>query len=332
MSMKGLGKYKFAAVWAIAFCVPIACDARGVWHDKPVEIASGDYLIDSITSSTQNFVAHTRIASDTKAKAEWGMCWGDPEGDYTTARIIIPAFRQHNDTYRDMEAVLQIESCDSGNARIVSRTPLGDMADTEGRSNSIKLFYERGDEHIHIYAGSEMQHLVAKSEVNAPCMVWYFTCQPSRLTACGALALDGKGGSIEQSANFYDTDSLMAYLKESIDGYEGVWRYLDRNMNEKYASMGGRYTIATVANGGGGYDIIYLDGADTNDKRWQPLCVKGTLAPTIFKGNYDMKWIDAGGLEYSDDTNAQYADDGSILTLSFPALNTQLRFSRLIPR
>lgn len=330
--MSRRGKYKLAAVLAIAFCVPSASDARGVWHDKPVAIASGDYLIDSITSSTQNFTAHIRIAVDPKVSAEWGMGWGDPEGDYTAARIIIPAFRQHNDAYRDTEAVLQIERCDRGTMRIVSRTPLGDIADTEGRSNSLKLFYEKGDENIHIYAGNETQRLVAKSEANAPCRVWYFTCQPSGLVGCGALALDGKGGRIAQSAKFHDIDSLMSYLKNSSDGYEGVWRYLDRNMNEKYASMGGRYTIATVANGGGGYDIIYLDGADTNDKRWQPLCVKGTLAPTIFKGNYDMKWIDAGGLEYSDDTNAQYADDGSILTLSFPALNTQLRFSRLIPR
>lgn len=321
-----------AVVHALIFCVPLLCAARSVWHDKPVNIDSGDYLLDSITPATQNFMAHTRIAIDPKTQSEWGMCWGDPDGDFITARIIIPPFRQHNDTYRDVEAMLQVERNEGGNTRIVSKKPLGAIVDTEGRSNSLKLFYDRESSHLLIYAGSEMQQLVGKSEVNVPCKVWYFVCQPSGLIGCGALSLDGTGVGIKKSSKFHDTDSLMDYLKASDDSKEGVWRYLDRNMNEKYAAMGGRYTIATVANDSGGYNIIYLSGADTNDTLWEPLSVKGTLAPTIFIGNFDMRWMDAEGKEYTDDTNAQYSADGSILTLSFPALNTQLRFSRLVLR
>ena len=312
--------------------ISLPTDARSVWYEKPVEITTGDYLIDKITKSTNRMIAHTRIAVSPKSKAEWGMGWGNPDSCYTLARIIIPTMARHDDTYMAEEAVLRIEEYAGGHVNVVSTTPLADMTDVAGRPNSIKLTYDSRERQMSIYAGDDTQHLLTKRDAPSECLVWYFTEQNADLIGCGALVLNKKISPTTKVAEFADADQLMEYMKTNEDEHEGIWRYLDRDLNEKYASLGGRYTIATVSRGADEYDILYLSGADTNEAVWQPLSLKGTLRPTIFKGNYDMRWIGSDGQEHTDDTNAQFTDDGSILILRFPALDTQLRFSRLILR
>lgn len=124
-------------------------------------------------------------------------------------------------------------------------------------------------------------------------------------------------------------ECLREYFKKSdLKPLEGIWKYLDRVTDERYSRLGGYYTIALLADDNGGYDIIYVDGARTNSKRWQCGMRKGRLTPTIFNNNFDLEWYDAEMVDCSDETSAQVEQD-VILGLSFPLLKSSLRFSKV---
>lgn len=130
----------------------------------------------------------------------------------------------------------------------------------------------------------------------------------------------------------WSVDSLLDYIASSNDPLETVWEYLDRDNDTSLAVMGGRYILATVKNGHG-YDLIYLGGAVTMSRLWEPGMRKGTLTPTIFVNDFNLVWYDSlmDRMGRDDEISASVTDN-SILTLRFPLLSTQLRFSRKLLR
>lgn len=130
-------------------------------------------------------------------------------------------------------------------------------------------------------------------------------------------------------SRFASVDSLMAYLGAATDPAEGLWRYLDRDTPPDKAVPGGYYTLATVADGDGGYEIVYLDGSQYHPEAWQPLRLKGRLHPSGFAGNYDLEWHAADGRACPPESYATLDSDTGILALFFPLLNSTLRFRRL---
>ena len=59
-------------------------------------------------------------------------------------------------------------------------------------------------------------------------------------------------------ATTWTRESLDQHFAISSDPLEGYWQYQDRDMEDKWLRLGGRYTVALVASHGG-YDIIYVD-------------------------------------------------------------------------
>ncbi|MCM1505428.1 MAG: hypothetical protein NC127_09560 [Muribaculum sp.] len=123
-------------------------------------------------------------------------------------------------------------------------------------------------------------------------------------------------------------DSLVNYLALSADACEGLWRYLDRDNDPRLAVPGGMYRLATVADGDGGYCIVYLGGAESGADYWQPLMVRGHLIKTPFSGNYDLEWLDAAGRPAARESYGTIDAATGIMTLAFPLLNSTLRFRR----
>lgn len=129
-------------------------------------------------------------------------------------------------------------------------------------------------------------------------------------------------------SRFADIDSLAEYLSHSADPYEGIWIYYDHTTKPERTIVDGRYVLATVADGTGAYDIIYIDGANNDSDAWPPLRIKGQLTPATFPGIYDLEWIQPSGealpTEYG--SGATFADD--LLTLQFPYWQATVRFRR----
>ena len=126
----------------------------------------------------------------------------------------------------------------------------------------------------------------------------------------------------------WTTADLDSHFALSNDPAEGYWQYLDREMEEKKVKLGGRYTIAVVKNMDDGYDIIYISGAVVNSRNWHTGMLKGRLTKTTFIDEYDMVWYDSD-MKYMPNDLSAGVENGSILTLRFPTLNSQIRFSKV---
>lgn len=129
-------------------------------------------------------------------------------------------------------------------------------------------------------------------------------------------------------APFADVAELAQYLRTSRDPRENVWTYLDRNTDPQKSEPGGRYTLATMSDGDGGYLIVYLGGATYARNEWQPLQIKGQLRPTIFRNHFDLEWYDTRRRVVAAEANASITTQGTVLELVFPLLNSTLRFAK----
>ena len=123
-----------------------------------------------------------------------------------------------------------------------------------------------------------------------------------------------------------DAATLEQHFATSRDPNEGFYTYLDRDMDEKRARLGGRYTVALVRNGDG-YDIIYVSGAQICPGDWYAGRLKGVLRRKAFTASYDLTWLDATGHSAPDESYASL-EGGSILTLHFPLLDTTMRLHK----
>ena len=130
-------------------------------------------------------------------------------------------------------------------------------------------------------------------------------------------------------ATTWTESSIEEYLSTSSDLLEGYWVYLDRNLDDSRARLGGRYTVAIVGNGDG-YDIIYIAGAKVNAVQWQAGMLKGQLQPTPFVGNYNLIWYDSLKAPMSEDDYASLDAQSGILTFHFPIHKSLMRFYKCV--
>ncbi len=136
-----------------------------------------------------------------------------------------------------------------------------------------------------------------------------------------------------------ELDALAGKYGEG-ENPSGRWRFLDRDTDSRWAEPGGRYRLAIVPHEDGRvkaalnsegqipeYDVIYVGGAESNSRRWQPGMVKAHLYATPFAGHYEVVWYDAFYEDMGEEVTADLTD-GAILTFSFPLYRAKLRFAR----
>lgn len=114
-----------------------------------------------------------------------------------------------------------------------------------------------------------------------------------------------------------------------IDRVTGIWTQLDRDTENAFARPGGNYTIAIIpcADSEQKYLIVYLDGAVVNSSQWKTGMIKGWLSTVYNDNTFSLDWVSAYLENASPECNATLDADG-ILTLNFPLLKSQLRFTR----
>ncbi len=164
--------------------------------------------------------------------------------------------------------------------------------------------------------------------------------RPTGAVQVGYLVGPGASVSIERAvltidnerqvanSTLWTVEALDEYFAQSADPAEGYWKYLDRDMQDDWLRLGGRYTLAVVR-ADDGYDLIYIDGAQVKKAMWQTGMLKGHMTKTIFSGNYDLTWIDATMEPIEKDAQASI-ENGVILTLSFPVYKSQVRFAKVL--
>lgn len=126
-------------------------------------------------------------------------------------------------------------------------------------------------------------------------------------------------------ATAWDEETLVEYFRQSTDPIEGFWKYLDRDIDTRWSVLGGFYRLAIVRNNDGGYDIIYISGAENRAHLWRPGMRKGSMSPTRFENHYDLQWhttaLEDAGPECTADIT-----DSVILRLNLPLHHAAIRF------
>lgn len=266
-------------------------------------------VVDTLPERVAWATARVRAQAPRRGAADWAVTLGDTSNNYLRVRVHVP---EYSEIY-GRRAVAAAQVGGRGGEWLAGTAEF----DCAGDEASVRIVYDGCS--VRVYAGDVANVLVCRLD-----------------SLCGGPFVVEGADPVEawarflpipapEMAPFADVDDLLAYLSASTDPREGLWRYLDRDMEDARASLGARYDLATVRRPGGAYDIIYLAGSVPG---WRPLQIKGLLAPTIFIGHYDLVWFDATGIPVSDESNAQFAPDASILTLLFPLHRAQLRFSR----
>ncbi len=130
-----------------------------------------------------------------------------------------------------------------------------------------------------------------------------------------------RGVETARDAKFASADELYARIAARADAMEGVWEYLDRDIDAARARLGQKYTLFCVRTDTG-YDLLTLDGVDGSP------VVKGKLVQTAFEEHYDLRWLSTDGYIADTEASAAVAVEGEVLELNFPNLGSRLRFRR----
>lgn len=258
------------------------------------------------------------------ASAYWGM---ELAGPSDTLRLTL---RHGNTSFGDiLDKRQNLLSLSRGKEKLVEKD-VRHFESSSGTYNSLRLTIDRHAGSLSVAGGGKSVEdifTVALDPAMLPDAVNVWSRGELTLASMSVeTSLDPSGAF----ASGWTPGKLTEYLAASADPLEGYWRYLDRENNPQYARPGGRYLLAVVKSGSadGGYDIIYVDGAETFRDQWQPMMLKGRLRPTIFLDHYDLEWTDSTFDTIDRDIHATVTEK-SILTLSFPLLKTTLRFSKM---
>ncbi len=126
----------------------------------------------------------------------------------------------------------------------------------------------------------------------------------------------------------WTSEALDRHFAYSKNPYEGYWTYLDRDMEDQWLKLGGKYTIALVETEKG-YDVIYVDGAQVKKSMWHTGMKKAEMTQTIFTDNFTGRWFDATLEPITDDVFITF-ESGVILNFKFPVYKSQIRFSKVL--
>lgn len=262
-------------------------------------------------------------------RTQWGLVFNrDEDGNFCAVVLSCENSAPYDDItdQRSMQVTLMQRT--GREETILAQTSLTKGVSLEDDLNTICVDVdERG---VKVSIGKQDLQPVLEADVK----------RPTGAVQVGYLVGPGASVSIERAvltidnerqvanSTLWTVEALDEYFAESADPAEGYWKYLDRDMQDDWLRLGGRYTLAVVR-ADDGYDLIYIDGAQVKKTMWQTGMLKGHMTKTIFSGNYDLTWIDATMEPIEKDAQASI-ENGVILTLSFPVYKSQVRFAKVL--
>ena len=261
------------------------------------------------------------------ANPHWGVVFNYADNANYCAVVLHCTTSSHRDVTEHREMHCSLLKVCGGMETIVATTTINDGVDFYEGDNLLSVEHAEGNTVVKIGRKTLREVLSTQNiEYESRFMSGIFAGAASRLTV-ERFVTKSEVNPATALVTEWTTELLDQQFASSSDPMEGYWQYLDREMEEKKAKLGGRYEIAVAKNTSGGYDIIYVSGAVVNSRNWHEGMLKGRLTKTGFIDEYDMVWYDSD-MRYMPHDLSAALENGSILTLRFPTLNTQIRFSR----
>lgn len=266
----------------------------------------------------------------TLTSTKWGLVFNhDQQGNYYAVVLNCDNSTPYNDIMDQRTMHISLIRHNGEDVETMAETTLAKHVSLEEDMNT--LCVDVGDHSVSVSIGRDRLEQVLEVALDRPMgevMVGYLVGPGARVAVERAvLTIDNENQTIPDIS--WTREMLDEHFDATTDPIEGYWKYLDRDMEDKWLRLGGRYTLALVSNGDG-YDIIYIDGAQVKKSHWLAGMKKGHLAKTSFTGNYDLTWIDATMEPIDNDDNYASIENGIILTLYFPIFKSQVRFAKVL--
>lgn len=260
---------------------------------------------------------------------QWGLVFNrDEMGNYCAVVLSCENSAPYDDITDERTMQITVIQYSDGATRELAHTSLSRGVSLEDGMNT--LCVDVDERSVKVSIGKNELQQVFELDVQRPAgdvQVGYLVGAGSMVAVERAvLTIDNE--QQVASTTSWTREALDQYFATSTDPNEGYWRYLDRDMQDDWLRLGGRYTVALVS-AGDGYDIIYIDGAQVKKSLWQAGMKKGHLSKTVFTGNYDLMWIDATMEPIDKDAHANI-ENGVILSLEFPVYKSQLRLAKVM--
>ncbi len=266
---------------------------------------------------------HWRVRPLGHDEARWGVVWNVADSScYDGAEMILRDAR-YTDAFGRESACLRIFSIRDGLLASEDAYEFSPAASMRDGGGSLRLSLDRGASEAVLSAGFGEPEISVPVAIVTKDRVGCYSLSPCD-TLRHELCVDSLPEPIFTS---YSIDSLRKHLSLSRDVNEGEWVYYDRDTDPVRLSVGGDYRFATISDGRGGYDIVYISGAVENAEAWPPMRVKGRLLPTGFIGQFDLVWYDAYGEPMGGDCSALITD-GMLLEIRFPLYGGNVRYRR----
>ncbi|MDE6497665.1 MAG: hypothetical protein K2L21_03290 [Muribaculaceae bacterium] len=270
---------------------------------------------------------HWRVKPALRDTARWGVAWNIVDSANYEAVEIALGNGRYSDAFGREEALLTHYRVREGVRGKLRELTLASGAAMRDKGCSMRLQRRKGMPDATLEVGVTMPEFTLQIKPVAGSGASVFAAAP-----VDTLLNEWVAEYIPEPrhADFPDTDSLRRYLMLPDDPGEAEWVLYDYQAQPSRVGVGGKYRVATVADGNGGYNVYYISGADVNDGFWHPMKLKGRLLPTGFTDSFELYWLDAFGEAMPGD-NAADIEGGSLLRLFFPINNAQMRFRRVIP-
>lgn len=260
---------------------------------------------------------------------EWGLVFNrDEHGNYCAVVLSCDNSASFDDITSQRSMLVKLVQYKNRETVTLAQTTLSKGVAMEDEMNVVCVDVdERG---VTVLLGKNELQQVLEHEVARPAgavRVGYLVGGGARVAIERAVLTINNDNQVIQSTD-WTIEKLDAYFAESADPVEGYWKYLDRDMQDEWLRLGGRYTLAVVRSDDG-YDLIYIGGAQVKKSMWETGMLKGHMIKTPFAGNYDATWIDAT-LEPIDRDVQATIENGVILTIQFPVYRSQVRFAKVL--
>lgn len=260
---------------------------------------------------------------------EWGLVFNyDIEGNYCAVVLSCDNSAPFNDITDQRTMSLKVIQRNGTDTRELAHATLSRGVSLEDDMNTLSIDVNEREVKVSI-GKDELQEVVETSltRSDGPLQVGYLV-GPGARVAVERAVLTIENEKQVAAKTLWTREALDEYFTVSADPVEGYWKYLDRDMQDQWLRLGGRYTLAVVRSDDG-YDIIYIDGAQVKKSLWHEGMLKGHMTKTVFSGNYDATWIDATMEPIEKDVQATI-ENGVILTVSFPVFKSQVRFAKVL--
>ena len=266
----------------------------------------------------------------TVTNSQWGLIFNDDDqGNYCAVVLSCENSTPYDDITDERTMQVTLVQVKDGKKTEAASTVVKKGVSLEDDLNNLCVDV---DEHnVIVSVGKDELTRVIEVPITRPTgtvRVGYLTGPGARVAIERAVLTIENDQQVVATTTAWTSETLDAYFEQSADPVEGYWTYLDRDMEEQWLRLGGRYTLAVVR-ADDGYDIIYIDGAQVKKSMWQPGMKKGHFSRTLFTGNYNLSWIDAT-MEPIDNDAYATVENGVILTLNFPEYKSQVRFAKVI--